>query len=100
MSRLCTDNGQRTECEDSARILETEFAIHLGYRYRSIYLHQLTWSGNPLVNQFDNVFQMCFKLERLLGIIDLEVEVEVLKQSFARPHLGRIGWDGKLSGER
>ena len=27
MSRLMTDNGQRTECEDRARILETEFAI-------------------------------------------------------------------------
>ena len=27
MSRLWTDNGRRTECEDRARILETEFAI-------------------------------------------------------------------------
>ena len=27
MSRLSTDNGQRTEHEDSARILEAEFAI-------------------------------------------------------------------------
>ena len=40
MSRLMTD-GQRTECEDRARILETEFAIansnrskvHLCYIY-------------------------------------------------------------------
>ena len=64
--------------------------------YRSIYLHLLTWSGNPaVVNQFDNVF----KLEGLLRIIDLEVVAEDLKQSFARPHLGRIDWDGKLSGE-
>ena len=28
MSRLCTTHGQRTECEDRARILETEFAIN------------------------------------------------------------------------
>ena len=47
------------------------------------------------MNQFDNVF----KLEGLLRIIDLEVVAEDLKQSFARPHLGRIDWDGKLSGE-
>ena len=27
MSRLWTDNGRTTECEDRARILETEFAL-------------------------------------------------------------------------
>ena len=27
MSRLWTDDGRTTECEDRARILETEFAI-------------------------------------------------------------------------
>ena len=27
MSRLSTDNGRTTECEDRARILDTEFAI-------------------------------------------------------------------------
>ena len=37
MSRLWTDGRQTTECEDRARILETEFAIDSGEQCKEIF---------------------------------------------------------------